>query len=106
MDGGRGAGQVVDLVNFQQDGVHDVVADELKVGLVEQVQDVLLGAREKVVHADDLRTELARQAPVCPPGLSRACVACAQSARGGQAVVVWSRRRPLCLQCAVARSFG
>ena len=32
MDGRRGAGEVVDLIDFQQDGLDDVVPDQLEVG--------------------------------------------------------------------------
>jgi hypothetical protein len=45
---------VVHLVHLQQDGLHHVVADELKVGLVQQVGHIVLGAGEEVVQADDL----------------------------------------------------
>ena len=44
VDGGGGAGQ--------REG--DVVAQELEVGVGEQVRDVVLGAGEEVVHADDV----------------------------------------------------
>jgi hypothetical protein len=46
---------VVDLVHLQQDWLDDIVPDQLKVGLVQQVHDVVLGAGEKVVQADDLQ---------------------------------------------------
>jgi hypothetical protein len=46
---------VVDLVHLQQDGLHHVVPDQLKVLAVQQVGDVVLGAGEEVVQADDLR---------------------------------------------------
>ena len=49
---------MVDLVDLEQDGLDDVVADELKVGLVQQVRHVLLAAREEVVDADHLRVFL------------------------------------------------
>jgi hypothetical protein len=52
--GGRGAGQVVDLVHLQHQALRDVVADQLKVGLADQLRNVVLAAGEKVVHADDL----------------------------------------------------
>jgi hypothetical protein len=42
------------LVHLQQQRLHHVVADHLKVGLANKVRDVLLAAREKVVHADHL----------------------------------------------------
>lgn len=46
---------MVDLVHFQQDGLHHVMPDQLKVELAQQVGDVVLAAREEVVHADDLQ---------------------------------------------------
>jgi hypothetical protein len=52
---GRGwAGQVIDLVHFQQQLLHNVVAYQLKVCLAQQVCHVLLAASEEVVHADHL----------------------------------------------------
>ena len=49
-----GAGQVVDLVDFQQDRLRDVVPNQLEVRLAEQVRDVRLLAGEEVVEADDV----------------------------------------------------
>ena len=57
VDGRGWAGKVVDLVHLQQDALRDVVAHHLKVGLVKEVQHVLLAAREEVVQADDLHHE-------------------------------------------------
>ena len=45
---------MVDLVDLEQELLDDVVADELEVGPAEQVRDVVLGAREEVVEADDV----------------------------------------------------
>jgi len=59
VDGGGGAGQVVDLVHLHVEGEGDVVAQELEVGVVEQVRDVLLAAGEQVVGADHLRADRA-----------------------------------------------
>ena len=47
-----GAGQVVDLVDFQEDRQRDVVADQFEVRLAQQVGDVRLLAGEEVVQAD------------------------------------------------------
>jgi len=58
VDGAGGASQVVDLVDFEQDLLDDIVPDELKVGLADQVGDVFFGAREKVVEADDVVASL------------------------------------------------
>jgi len=54
VDGGGGAGQIVDLVHLEQDRLHQVVPDELEPGLAEQVLDVALLAREQVVQTDHL----------------------------------------------------
>lgn len=52
---GRGwAGQVVDFVHFKVQRKSDVVADDFKAWIAKQVRDVLLGAGEEIVHADDL----------------------------------------------------
>jgi hypothetical protein len=54
MNGGRRAGQVVDLVHFQEYRVNDVMPDELEAGTGEEVPDIFLGSSEKVVEAKDL----------------------------------------------------
>ena len=43
---------MVDLVDLEQDLLHDVVPDELKVWLADQVGDVVFRAREKIVEAN------------------------------------------------------
>lgn len=53
MNGGGGAGEVVDLVDFQQEGLDDVVSDQLKPRIPEVVYEVLLPAGEEVVDDDD-----------------------------------------------------
>jgi hypothetical protein len=53
VDGRGRAGQVVDLVYFKIEREGHVVANELKAWVRDQVFDVLLGAGEEVVHADD-----------------------------------------------------
>ena len=50
--GRGGAGEVVDLVDFQQDRLRDVVPDQLEIRPVEQMGDVRLLAGEKIVEAD------------------------------------------------------
>ena len=52
VDGARRAGQVVDLVHFDVEREGHVVADELEVGVVQQVDDVVLGAGEEVIDAE------------------------------------------------------
>ena len=54
VDGGGGAGQVMDFVHLHVQREGDVVAQEFKVRVVEQVGDVVLGAGEEVVDADDV----------------------------------------------------
>ena len=54
VDGRSRAGQVVDLVDLDVEREGDVVAHELEVGVVEQMQDVVLGAGEKVIEAEDI----------------------------------------------------
>jgi hypothetical protein len=50
---GGGAGEIVDLIHLDTEGVRDVMPDELKVRVVHQVGDVLLATGEQVVRADD-----------------------------------------------------
>lgn len=52
--GGCRAGQVVDLVHFQHDGLHHIVTDELKVGLANQMLHILPAASKEAVQADHL----------------------------------------------------
>lgn len=54
VDGRCWACQVEDLVNLQQDGLNNIMPDQLKVGLAQQVHDVVLGPSEEVIQADDL----------------------------------------------------
>jgi hypothetical protein len=46
------------LINFQQDRLNHVVAQQFKAPVVQQVLDVLAPAGKKVVEADDLVTRL------------------------------------------------
>ena len=48
------AGKVVDFVHLHEQREGDVVAHQLKVGIADQVRDVVLGAGEEVVHAQDV----------------------------------------------------
>jgi len=87
------AREVEDLVHLQQDLLHDVVANELKVGLAKQVRDVLLAAREKVVNADHLlaraRRAACQLAPTLRPG--RVLAVCSYgSRRTGWRPLTWS----------------
>ena len=51
--GRRGAREVVDPVDLEEDWLDDVVADELESRVAEVVRDVVLAAREEVVDNDD-----------------------------------------------------
>ncbi|BAS71812.1 Os01g0315850, partial [Oryza sativa Japonica Group] len=50
--GASGAGEVVDLVDLEQDGLDDVVADHLESRVGEVVRHVVLAPREEVVDDD------------------------------------------------------
>ena len=49
----RGAGEAENAIDFEQDWLDDVVADELEIAVAEQVHDVGALAAEKIVEADD-----------------------------------------------------
>ena len=70
--GRRRARQVVDLVDLEQDLLDHVVADQLEVWPVHQVRDVVLGAREEVVEADDVVAALDEEGAEVGPDESRA----------------------------------
>jgi hypothetical protein len=50
----RGTREVVDLLDLELEGVDDVVADEFKIWIRQQVRDVPLLAGEEIIEADDL----------------------------------------------------
>ncbi len=45
---------MVDLINFQKNGLDDVMADELEIGLIQKVSDVVFASSEEVIKADDV----------------------------------------------------
>ncbi len=47
------AGEIVDLIDLDAEGLGDVVPDELEVRVIHQVGDVLLAPGEEIVRADD-----------------------------------------------------
>lgn len=49
---GRGAREVIDPVHLEQDGLDDIVAEQLEPGVPEVVRDVVLPPGEEVVHHD------------------------------------------------------
>jgi hypothetical protein len=50
----RGAGKVIDLVHFYIQGKGHVMAQEFKIGIIEQMNDILFVPGEKVIGTDDL----------------------------------------------------
>ena len=54
--GDGGAGQIVDLVAFQKERVHDVVPDDFEMRVVPQMVDVGPTAGKEVVDADHFLT--------------------------------------------------
>lgn len=77
MDGGGGAGEVVNLVHLHENGLTNVVKDEVEVLLLvregenhylaKQVLDVLLGSGEQVVDANHFVTLRSQQIPSSLP---------------------------------------
>ena len=47
-------GQVVDLIHLNIERKSDIVAHQLEVRMIEQMGNVVLGAREEVVQTDDV----------------------------------------------------
>ena len=54
MNGGCRTGQVVDLIDFEVDRVDDVVTDAFKMGISQQMADVVLAAGVKIIEAKEL----------------------------------------------------
>jgi len=54
VNGRSGTGKIIDLVNFHIQGEGDVVAEELKVRVLKQMQNVSLAPRVEVVHTEDI----------------------------------------------------
>lgn len=53
MDGRGRTGQVIDLINFEQDGFDHVMAEQLKAVVVQQVLDVSSAPSKKIVQTND-----------------------------------------------------
>lgn len=51
-----GASKVVDLIDLQEDGLNDVVSNELEPGVTEMMHEVLFPAREEIVNDNDAVT--------------------------------------------------
>src|SRR5713226_8625770 len=52
MDRRRGTSQVINLIDFEQDGFNHIVPQELKPGVAEEVRNIPSPSREKIVEAD------------------------------------------------------
>jgi len=52
--GGSGTGQVVYLINLQENGFYKVVTYQFKIGLFNEVADVSLGAGKEIVKAQNV----------------------------------------------------
>jgi len=50
--GRSGAGQIVNLIDFELERIHHIVAHQLEIRIVEQVRDIALTTSEEVVHTD------------------------------------------------------
>lgn len=49
-----GAGQVINLIDFDIKRMHDIVMDQLEVLVSQPLFHIPLSAREEIVHYDDL----------------------------------------------------
>ena len=54
MNRGGWAGQIIDLVYLNKDGLGKIVANQFKIGVAKQMADILFAAGEKVVQAEDI----------------------------------------------------
>ena len=80
VNGRGGAGQVVDLVDLEEERLGDVVPDKLELVVVEQMLDVLSPAGEEVVQADDVMA--VRKKPLAEVGADEAGAAGDENAHG------------------------
>ncbi|KAM0953272.1 hypothetical protein DsansV1_C02g0022301 [Dioscorea sansibarensis] len=51
-----GASEMIDLIHFQQDRLHNIMPDELKLWITEMVDQILLPPSKKVIDHDDAVT--------------------------------------------------
>ncbi|VFQ85853.1 unnamed protein product [Cuscuta campestris] len=58
MNGGSRASQVVDLIDLEQNGFDNIMANELESGIPKMVHHVLLPPREEIVNDDDIIASL------------------------------------------------
>ena len=48
----RGAGEIVDLIDFEQDGIYDVMANNFEAGIRKKMSDIVFRSREEIIQAD------------------------------------------------------
>lgn len=89
VDRRSGAGEVVDLLDLGHVGIDDVVADDLEIGVRQQVSDVAFVTGEIVVDADDVVTF--REQPFAQMGADR--IAGLHSRRGDVLQLLRQRER-------------
>lgn len=58
MNRGSGASQVVNLIDLQQNGFHDIMSNELKPGIPEMMHHVLLPAGEEIINDNHIVASL------------------------------------------------
>jgi len=80
---GGGAGEVVDLIDLELEGVDDVVTDQFERGMADEVEDVAFAAGEKVVEADDFVAFMEK--PLAEVGAKESRTTGDQNAHGGNA---------------------
>ena len=56
MNGRCGTGEIVDLIDLEQDRLGHIMTDELELFIVEKMDDVLLSSGEKIVEANNFIT--------------------------------------------------
>jgi hypothetical protein len=54
MDRRGWAGKVIDPIHFDKDGMNYIVPDQLEVRMREEMSDVILAAREKIIDTEDV----------------------------------------------------
>jgi hypothetical protein len=49
-----GAGKMIDPIHFDEHGVDDIMSNQFKVGMSEEMPDIVLTAGEKIIDTDDV----------------------------------------------------
>ena len=47
-------GQVINLIDFQSDGVDEVMSDDFKMRIIPEVQDIFFGSGKKIIDANHI----------------------------------------------------